>query len=380
MNRNQNLRRKPSIKKDRTRRQPSRSKPPRTCFLVGAGLVYDAGLPLSVGLSKNFREYLSEQAERESNSTGVAHLEVYRYLNGAIRYQQGVLNRDPEAPVNIEQIATAALRLRQRLDHPLAPHVSAWSQRILELENRHQNILSSFLEVIYRKLNDWLAPPEDRTKIEYLTRFADFRDEQGGLSIFSLNYDLCIEQAVADLGGVGVVNGFSEAGWNMIHFERNDALRLFKLHGSLDWVEDQAYGICSTEFPRHTSAEDFEENMPPLLIFGTDTKLTGKDPFLTLLYSFASKLTECEVLIVIGYSFGDEYLNEIIEQRLRTNTALRLIVVSPNASKMVTTIQFLNGSPRVQTIDASAKTALTDGLVRRAWRELLTSATDEMPF
>lgn len=380
MNKRKQSRQKSALVKKQLHGQSPQPKQPRTCFLVGAGLVYDAGLPLSVGLSKSFREYLAEQADKDSNSTGMAHLEVYRYLNGAIRYQQGVLNRDPEAPVNIEQIATAALRLRQRLDHPLAPHVSAWSQRILDLENRHTNILSSFLEVIYRKLNDWLAPPKDRTRIEYLTRFTDFRDDQGGISIFSLNYDLCIEQAIADLGGVNVINGFSEAGWNMGHFARHDALRLFKLHGSLDWVEDQAYGICSTEFPRHTSAEDFEENMPPLLIFGTDTKLTGKDPFLTLLYSFASKLNECEVLIVVGYSFGDDYLNEIIEQRLRTNTALHLIVVSPNAAEMVTTIGFLNGNPRIQTINAGAKTALTDGLIRRAWRDLLVAASNDLPF
>ena len=37
------------------------SQKPKITFLVGAGLVFDAGLPLSNDLTKKFREHLSEQ-------------------------------------------------------------------------------------------------------------------------------------------------------------------------------------------------------------------------------------------------------------------------------------------------------------------------------
>ena len=57
--------------------------------------------------------------------------------------------------------------------------------------------------------------------------------------------------------------------------------------------------------PRHPRAEDFEANATPLLILCTDSKLTGKDPFLTLVHAFAEQLRTTNVLLAIGYSFSD---------------------------------------------------------------------------
>jgi len=39
------------------------------------------------------------------------------------------------------------------------------------------------------------------------------------------------------------------------------------------------------------------------------------------------------VLTIIGYSFGDEYVNQIIEQGMRKNPKLRVVVVSPEAER-----------------------------------------------
>lgn len=128
---------------------------PKITFLVGAGLVYDAGLPLSNDLTKKFHEYLLEEVESNAQGNHALHLQTYRFLVGGIRYQQGVLNRDPDGPVNIEQLATAALRLKNRLDSPLAPYVSGWNQKLVELETKQEGLLSDFLESIYSRLNSW---------------------------------------------------------------------------------------------------------------------------------------------------------------------------------------------------------------------------------
>lgn len=45
------------------------SQKPKITFLVGAGLVYDAGLPLSNDLTKKFREHLSDQVETTQRAT-----------------------------------------------------------------------------------------------------------------------------------------------------------------------------------------------------------------------------------------------------------------------------------------------------------------------
>jgi hypothetical protein len=259
------------------------SQKPKITFLVGAGLVRDAGLPMSNDLTIKFREHLSEEVESNVKGNHSLHLRVYRFLVGGIRYQEGVLNRDPDGQVNIEQLATAALRLKSRLDSPLAPYVSGWNQKLVELEAMQEGLLSDFLEAIYSRLNSWLTV-DDPAKIAYLARLNDFKAIAESVDLFSLNYDLCIERAFAETSHV-LVNGFTESGWTPSVFQSSD-MRLFKMHGSLDWVEDELHGICSVSMPRHTYAEDFEGQKPPLLIFGTDAKLTGKEPFLTLLHSF----------------------------------------------------------------------------------------------
>jgi hypothetical protein len=351
---------------------------PKITFLVGAGLVYDAGLPLSNDLTMKFRNHLREQVEiNAKDNTNALLLQVYRFLVGGIRYQQGVLNRDPDGPVNIEQLATAALRLKSRLDSPLAPYVSGWNQKLVELESKKEGILSDFLEAIYSRLNSWLTV-DDAAKIAYLARLNDFKANAESMDIFSLNYDLCIERAFME-NAHAFVNGFTESGWTPSKFQTTD-IRLFKMHGSLDWVEDEVHGICSVSMPRHAYADDFEGQKPPLLIFGTDAKLTGKEPFLTLLHSFSSRLHDSDVLIVVGYSFQDDYLNEIVEQRMNRNTRLKIIVVSPKATDVVRKVKFLNGSPRVKTIDAGAKEALNDGHLLKCVREVSAKSTDETPF
>lgn len=353
------------------------SQKPKITFLVGAGLVNDAGLPLSDDLTKKFRDHLLEQVESNAKGNHALHLQVYRFLVGGIRYQQGVLNRDPDGPVNIEQLATAALRLKSRLDSPLAPYVSGWNQKLVELEAMQEGLLADFLESIYSRLNSWLTVDEP-AKIAYLARLNDFKAIADSVDVFSLNYDLCIERAFTESAHT-FVNGFTENGWTPSEFE-SSGVRLFKMHGSLDWVEDEVHGICSVSMPRHTYADDFEGQKPPLLIFGTDAKLTGKEPFLTLLHSFSSRLHDSDMLIVVGYSFQDDYVNEIIEQRMNRNTRLKTIVVSPKATEGVRRMKFLNGSPRVKTIDAGAKAALNDGLLMKSCREIADKQKDESPF
>ena len=121
--------------------------------------------------------------------------------------------------------------------------------------------------------------------IAYLSRLADFVKFRKPLDVFSLNYDLSFETALHE-NGISFTNGFTSLGWNPAIFDNQADVRLFKLHGSLDWVENLSFGICSTNFPVHDRLADFEGEDPPLLIFGTNTKLTGRDPFSNSFVSF----------------------------------------------------------------------------------------------
>jgi hypothetical protein len=357
----------------------------RIAFLVGAGLVCDAGLPLSVGLAVMLRDKLAEMCtlpdeDPETTASAALQLAAFRFLNGGIRFQEGVLNRDPDTPVNIEQIAVAALELQARLKNPLAPYMSGWHQRIVELESKNPDILTKFIDFIYSQLERWLTF-ENQERIAYLARLADVVRNEIGIDICSLNYDLCIETAFTEASKEKFINGFNEEGWRPDLFQGDGPIRLFKLHGSLDWFEDpNAFGVCSFKFPRHKNAENLPDNLRPLLIFGTAHKLSSREPFLSLAYHFSQSVLKTPVLVVIGYSFSDQYLNDIIDQGFRTNAKLKIVVVSPDAKQLVEGRDVFRGSPRVRVIEKGAKSALNDGLILRTINELLKETETEEPF
>ena len=354
----------------------------RITFLVGAGLVKNAGLPTSVELADKLKLSLVSRSAvddgSEASELAKRLLSLFRFLNGGVRFQEGFLDRDPDQSVNIEQIAIAALSLRQRLENPLAPYTSGWHQRLSELEAYDVNLTSEFEGFIYSQLTDWLDF-RDEASISYLLRLADLLTHEHAIDIFSLNYDLCIETAFKSKPNNSFVNGFSENGWKPELFDGDADIRLFKLHGSLDWIEDQAFGVCSLQFPQHKDAEEIVGTSKPLLIFGTSHKLSARQPFLTLAYHLSQAVLNTRVLVTIGYSFGDEYVNEIIEQGFRNNTRLRVIAVGPSASRYLEARRLFKESPKVTAIDREAKLALNDGYVRSAIEaQLADSSSDDV--
>lgn len=351
-------------------------RPLRLAFLVGAGLVADAGLPTAPTLTAKLKAYLGERTA-DGDAEAKRLLSIYNFIVGGIRFQRGILDLDPDEPIDIEQLAGALSLLQTRSQSPLAPYVSGWHQRLSELERDQPHLLQRLSDVVYQRLEHWLTVSSP-DQIKYISRLARFVQPETGLDIFSLNYDMCIERAITDFTSNGIVNGFSESGWRPDSYAA-EGIRLFKLHGSLDWVDDEVYGICSLEHPPHAESADLEGSAP-LLIFGTDAKVTGRDPFLTLLYQFSVRMDRADVLVVIGYGFGDRYLNEVLEQRMRSNPRLRLIAVSPTVERDLTNAPTLIDHPRVATEPRSARTVLEKGILLRQVNRLLRVAADEEPF
>jgi hypothetical protein len=363
----------------------------RITVLAGAGLCKDAGLPTSTELAAMLQTVLvevstsfSERIPQQERHRAKLHLATYRFLNGAIRFQQGILDQDPSQQINIEQIAVAAEELQNRAFNPLSPYTSGWHDRLVELERQAPDLLSTFTDFIYSQLEHWLELPEANVgKVHYIRNLADVCNDGYGLDIFTLNYDLCVETALTIYAKKKFENGFTEeSGWQPDSLQENAQIRLFKLHGSLDWVEDSAYGLCSLRYPRHKYAENIEgENVKPLLIFGTAHKLTPREPFLSLAYTFSQTVLATTVLVIIGYSFGDEYVNQIVRQGIEKNPKLRVLVIAPGADTLVAKTPFLQGrTPRVVSLALKAAEALAEGRYLRAVRDLIAGASSEEPF
>jgi hypothetical protein len=85
------------------------------------------------------------------------------------------------------------------------------------------------------------------------------------------------------------------------------------MHGSLNWINNQELGLVNlSKLPANLATESIGH--PPHLIFGTDIKLTGEQPFFTMAHLFYEKLSKAEVLVCIGYGFANGYVNSLVTQ------------------------------------------------------------------
>ena len=169
----------------------------------------------------------------------------------------------------------------------------------------------------------------DRANLDpvlHLAAWAARSDYHQALEIFTVNYDLLLETGLEALG-VGYFDGF--VGTLRARFRGdlveavapNDPdplpasfVRLWKLHGSVHWTWDPNR---RREVVRLGSAAPEEL---PAAIYPSDAKYdeSRRVPFVVLQDRFRRALHFPESLVMIaGYSFGDEHLNEILFEAAR---------------------------------------------------------------
>jgi hypothetical protein len=141
--------------------------------------------------------------------------------------------------------------------------------------------------------------------------------------VFSLNYDLCVEKNCKE---ESVERGFADSmQWDWRQYDESipekKPIYLYKLHGSTDWYYDEDDILTYSADP--SSIED------AAIIFGTSYKFQYKDPFLFLAYEFRRWTLASRLILCIGYGFGDEHINQIIQQALNQSARRLLLAVAP---------------------------------------------------
>lgn len=160
------------------------------------------------------------------------------------------------------------------------------------------------------------------------------------VEIFTTNYDLMLEKAM-EQSGVPFFDGFVGSVTPFFAPESVEAeggrvnqsvyppcawTRLWKIHGSINWLICNIDGksrITRLSSPELKGGEE-------LMIFPSREKYTEsrKLPFITFQDRFRKFLSGGESLLIIaGYSFSDEHINEIIFQGLHSNPRLAIIAL-----------------------------------------------------
>ncbi len=254
------------------------------CLLLGAGASVGAGLPDLAGLTA--KVLLAFDGDDKKLVEGL--------LNGR----------------NLEQAMTRLRRIESLLEH---------DERVSGLDKQTAARLDI---LICEAIIAAIRTPTNLEAFHRLGSWASRADYRRPIEIFSANYDLLVEVGLEHVGAsyfdgfVGYLNGFfrpdlvesidlSSAAGLPASF-----VRLWKLHGSSNWV-----WLQSGARRRIVRLGDHAPSGSAVAVFPSDEKYddSRRVPFVVLMDRFRRALAEAETLLLVsGFSFGDQHLNEII--------------------------------------------------------------------
>jgi hypothetical protein len=204
-------------------------------ILLGAGASVEAGIPHSVRMIEEVEAFVGTDGEWSEFH------ELYYYVRSAIYYGDGIKGRTgSEVLYNIERLVNALDELAKRDEHPLYPFVGAWNPKLLEVAGTNFDNVAQLKDRIVQILRSRWVEIERYEDAEYYEGLIEFQQEyQHPLRVFTLNYDLCVEEACKQRLHALPERGFEDRRWDWRRFEDNPnepkEIYLYKLHGSTDW-------------------------------------------------------------------------------------------------------------------------------------------------
>lgn len=344
----------------------------KTAVLLGAGASAEAGVPTTFEMTERLVRRVNERPYDRHPTAAALH-----FVCGALLAHDGAEGQNPFSGLDVERVFAAVELLAERNTLEVSPFVSTWHRAVDALDSRNRTTSGNFnqrfkraldgsvsfggvqkliTELIdsrtgsaangatYRELaSAMLAELRDLVgttpkKTEYLTPLVKRGRRRSGLTVATLNYDLSIEQAAASLGvpcTTGVERWLETGRWDW----PKGGIRLLKLHGSINWHWDKAKhvdghlpreALCVVESPQPEADDDEYGNRRPGVVFGHRGKVRAEGPFLGLLSEFEKLLGEIQRLVVIGYSFRDDHVNDVIQRWTLEDINRSIVVVDPN--------------------------------------------------
>lgn len=164
--------------------------------------------------------------------------------------------------------------------------------------------------------------PNLETPYHYLCNWVTSIERKHAVEIFTTNYDLLVEQSFEDNGApyfdgfVGSRRSFFDLRAVEDNLIPKHWTRLWKIHGSINWqLEDrggQRY-VCRTSDVKLDAAH---------LIYPSHLKYqeSRKMPYLALIDQLNRFIRrKSSLLVICGYSFNDEHINDTIVNALKAN-------------------------------------------------------------
>lgn len=383
-----------TIKKDLSKILDTRN----LSFLIGSGCsLGDNGIPTMKQLADNLFEPQEDiHPDLKDKVFETEHIEILDRLK--INYKNEPFR------TNLETFLGTLYSFRFYLEKLKEAKESAFDK---DLEDLNKIIKRTKEYILYECLNE-KNKGKDSDIVETYQQFyrkLSLRDSNlQKPNVFTTNYDLFSERAMDNLG-ISYTNGFSgfvERFFNPSIFnyalaEQMDIsslkwsiidsfIYLFKIHGSVNWVEKESNNklfsiqeIQDVNFDRLKTEANY-------MIYPSPLKQNASlgSPYADLFREFQKRITQKQsTLVTMGFSFGDEHINNIIYQAL-TIPSFRLVIFSDTgyyvggeyepARKNIEKLKNLN-DPRIWIIGSDTEVDNdTD------WNEIIEDGHKELHF
>ncbi len=184
-----------------------------------------------------------------------------------------------------------------------------------------------------------------RTRINTNGNLEQF-DYPVNYEIFTTNYDLSftkyLEQHMsnyrdgfsgADTSGIAT---FNNTWFRVEEHSQPDTINFGKLHGSINYYKHIDGRIV--KYPTSLNEEDMDSEsiIDNMMIYPIGEKYATITPYFETLSRFRDTLIKEKVVIVIGYSFRDEPINNaFLDRVLRHKTTFKIVLVDPNVNEII---------------------------------------------
>ena len=148
--------------------------------------------------------------------------------------------------------------------------------------------------------------------------------------VVTTNYDRIAEYA-AEVLAIPYFTGFSHGHlkkWNSRWRSTSKHIRIYKVHGSLDWFENAL--SVAVGLPLRS---DIPAQHVPLIVPPSNNKYeqTYHNPFHTILYQAEDEIRKASAFFCIGYGFNDSHVQDVILNRC-TEANIPIMIVSLDGS------------------------------------------------
>lgn len=328
-------------------------------MLLGAGASVEAGVPVSVGLTRAITDRVAGGAYQSRPTSSALHIAIGAMTAHDTAHGQGAFDG-----IDVERLFSAIQMLADRENLEIAPFVASWNRALDQIgsgklptgwsrqfrqefgsrfDMQFEQAFARGVRAVIGGGNDDVFLGLQREMVgalreclaiapgasDYLAPLAAITPHPARIA--TLNYDRGVELMGESTKKV-VSTGLDDWLGGSLEWRWGDGadIHLLKLHGSIDWysVRDQADKPLSDRLYQVGQPENayFGELG---VVFGQRGKLRSDGPFLAMLAEFERWLEETDRLVVVGYSFRDDHINALIRRWLNRFPSGGITIVDP---------------------------------------------------